>query len=449
MPLKQIPDRSTDDVTWRKRVAENINGVLRFEHDDWRSKTQQEAEAGVTVVNPSYPVLDVRRYGAKGDGSTDDTLAIEAAISVAQQAIDTGIAARVTFPTGVFITSSQIQLPNRVSLQGAGVRGSVIKAHSSHAGPFMFEASNGILSMFNSFLSDLHIDCNDVAGLGGVLSRAWQENSGPRRLLINNFRTYGIKYQDGEGGASYNRIEDCEIFGSALGCTAGIRVDEISAVGAFKLHIIGGVCAGNGAGDMPIGIDMENDSLLVEGTHFEDCDVGVNLDGFGVTTLITCTGSSSDTVTVLQLQSSFSGMLRMISCRRNGATNLLVDNRTGGLGTIQYDMPEIQVAPVSSVQTCAIGAYWSAGIFDGSVASPAAIGFNVSSITKNGTGDYTINEFRARPSTNTAAPEASCNVANAIVTPELVGVSSYRIRIRVGGVLTDSNEVHFKNLLVA
>jgi len=43
------------------------------------------AEASVTVTNTIYPYLDPRRYGGVGDGVTNDTVAVQAAFTVASQ----------------------------------------------------------------------------------------------------------------------------------------------------------------------------------------------------------------------------------------------------------------------------------------------------------------------------------------------------------------------------
>src|SRR6185437_13074114 len=50
----------------------------------WK-QTAAEIAAGVTPVNYAYAPLDCRRYGAKGDGSTDDTVSIQDSMSVAAQ----------------------------------------------------------------------------------------------------------------------------------------------------------------------------------------------------------------------------------------------------------------------------------------------------------------------------------------------------------------------------
>lgn len=69
---------------WR-RIAEAINNILNFNFDASRIRTAAERALGVTPVNPAYPPLNVKRYGAKGDGVTDDWHPINTAFKVAIQ----------------------------------------------------------------------------------------------------------------------------------------------------------------------------------------------------------------------------------------------------------------------------------------------------------------------------------------------------------------------------
>src|SRR6185312_14392267 len=82
--VPRLPPAHTDQVTANRRVAETVNNILGFQHDDSRIRTAAEVAAGVTPVNYAYSAspIDPRRYGAAGDGVTDDTAAIQAAINV-------------------------------------------------------------------------------------------------------------------------------------------------------------------------------------------------------------------------------------------------------------------------------------------------------------------------------------------------------------------------------
>lgn len=79
-----------------------------------------DARAGFTTLGGRLSLFDrwafdVRKYGAKGDGSTDDTTAIQAACTAADAA-GGGV---VYFPPGAYKTTATINVGIRVSLVGA------------------------------------------------------------------------------------------------------------------------------------------------------------------------------------------------------------------------------------------------------------------------------------------------------------------------------------------
>lgn len=84
------------------------------------------------------PWFDVRAYGAIGDGVTDDTAAIQAAMDAAKV-----VGGTVFFPVGVYVCNSQLALsaPSGVTLQGVSAStqltlGTIIK-YTGTASPFI------------------------------------------------------------------------------------------------------------------------------------------------------------------------------------------------------------------------------------------------------------------------------------------------------------------------
>lgn len=67
--------------------------------------------------------INVKSYGAVGNGTTDDTVAVQAAVNAAP------VGGAVYFPTGTYIVSSPIKLQAGVTYFGAGW-GSVIQQAS-------------------------------------------------------------------------------------------------------------------------------------------------------------------------------------------------------------------------------------------------------------------------------------------------------------------------------
>jgi len=274
--------------------------------------------------------VNVLDYGAVGDGVANDTAAIQAAITAAAQSVGGSTGAVVYFPTGTYLISQTITMPNRVGLQGANGRGVTIKPHSSFASSYMFHAVNGTSSMFGSWLRDFQIDARGKNMTAVVWSQAWQETGGMQRvtILFDGTTNYGFYYTDGFGGAAYLPLVDCEIFSdSTFATAAGVRVDEVSAVGGFVLDWSGGTIAGTLANPLPIGIDMENDSLIAKILHCEYVDSMATMSGVGSVSADMWTGSFNPVVDMVTLASTFSGTVSLRNMLPNGATgNIVTDN---------------------------------------------------------------------------------------------------------------------------
>lgn len=101
-----------------------LNGIVRLEWDGTQfeligsqsqpfyAQTAAEAAAGVTPTNFAYPPGDVRRYGAVGDGVTDDTTAILNSIASNQV---------TNLLTGNSVVSSAVSVPAGKGIIGAGL----------------------------------------------------------------------------------------------------------------------------------------------------------------------------------------------------------------------------------------------------------------------------------------------------------------------------------------
>ena len=121
--VPRLPPAHVDQVTGNRRVAETINNILGFQHDDSRIRTAAEVAAGVTPVNYAYAPGDVRRYGAKWDGVTDDHAALVAAYLQATQANG----APVFWPPGVGLCASQFSTGANVLTCGVGKGASILR----------------------------------------------------------------------------------------------------------------------------------------------------------------------------------------------------------------------------------------------------------------------------------------------------------------------------------
>lgn len=109
---------------------------------DWKvllggsATTLQVALAAVSGV--FFNVKDPT-YGAKGDGSTDDTSAIAAAVSAAGLATTGAI---LVFPPGTYRITSELAMGPNVSVLGTGARGAIINVDHATSNGLSFGGTN-------------------------------------------------------------------------------------------------------------------------------------------------------------------------------------------------------------------------------------------------------------------------------------------------------------------
>jgi hypothetical protein len=313
-----------------------------------------------TALDKLRDVVSVKDFGAVGDGTTDDTAAIQAAITYAASTVNGAAGKEVLLPTGTYLISSRITLPNRVGLRGANGRGTVIKPHSSFADSYMFHAVNGTSSMFGSYLSDMYIDARGKNMTAVIWSQAWQETCGMYKVVVqfDGTTNYGVYMSNGYGGASLCHFDQCEIFSdSSFATAAGILVDQISVVGGFVFHVTNTSICGSTTNILPSGIRMVNDSLAVDTYHGEYVTNMVSMSGVGGLSANTLTGSFNAVTSVIRLNSGFTGRVSLNNIVPNGATNVLDDAATSrSLVTSQtgivanYSYPQIAFSAVVSSQ---------------------------------------------------------------------------------------------------
>lgn len=194
-------------------------------------------------------LLNVRDFGAVGDGSTDDGAAINRAITMAS-----GRGGVVWFPGGTFNTSQTIDIPDGVSILGVGSKKSIL--HYTGSGVAV-EATLG-----GSFTGDQSIAGISVTGVaagdvGIRIGDCWGFTL--RDVSIRDFTTgIGIQlYNDShwtEGTNGLNvRIQNCAV---GLGFTRSAS-STYDSFGYTRLHALGINVPANGIGIF-LGDDTEN-----------------------------------------------------------------------------------------------------------------------------------------------------------------------------------------------
>lgn len=165
-------------------------------------QTPAEIAADVTPTNLQYPPGNVFRYGAVGNGTTDDTQALQTAITVAGALAGGGIA---YLTSNAFLVSSALVIAgSNVSLKGAG-NSSVIVSNSATADVIQITGSHIDLSDFviNASVARTAGLFINVGGTG--VANVQVEFIRIRRVHGNNWFN-GIGYL-GVGGTTL-RIED-------------------------------------------------------------------------------------------------------------------------------------------------------------------------------------------------------------------------------------------------
>lgn len=136
-------------------------------------------------------VINVLDYGATGDGTTDDTSAIQAAIDAAQGSPEKS----VYFPAGTYVTSSSINVTDRIRIYGEGVMATTIQ---SSASDYAIYANLGDPLVGSSSYWGFSVESMSITGSG-----------------FNGGTQYGLWIR----GAAYgNCVRDVKIGGCSVYC---------------------------------------------------------------------------------------------------------------------------------------------------------------------------------------------------------------------------------------
>jgi putative cell wall-binding protein len=151
-----------------------------------------------TTVRPTTTSLpsqgfNVRNYGAKGDGATDDTAAIQAAINAAASSSGT-----VTFPEGTFKITSTIHPKSNITIRGAGAGETILTMGAQSATNYMMYTEN----VSNFSLSDLSFRAPGYTGNVNALYLPGAQNCNADNLSFDGMDT-AIKTGSGDTASGW------------------------------------------------------------------------------------------------------------------------------------------------------------------------------------------------------------------------------------------------------
>lgn len=254
----------------------------------------EEAE-GRSYYRPQY-------YGAKADGTTDDTAAVQAAINVASAAGG----GTVYLSPATYLISAAIHPLSSVQIVGAGPASIISYSGSGTAISVKTVAEGGDEAQLRMSLRDFQV--LSTTGATGIDMDGFHE-SDVHRLYVNGFVT-GIDLSPTEMNdhapathmtAHFNVIDHCKIYGRT---TSAIGIKNIGDAGYAAFNKIlnntidnvnkGIYCAGQGGmivfgndvenvvGTTPILIDVDGDDSFVSGNWIESTvagDTGLRIRG--------------------------------------------------------------------------------------------------------------------------------------------------------------------------
>ena len=266
--------------------------------------------------------VNVRDFGATGDGSTDDTAAIQAAIDFIDTGSETETGGIVYFPRGTYMISSTIYVRNThgsnlasVTLEGEGMQNTTIQCKSGFTGTTAMEVTDSTYCAFKEFhlFGGNPSNCDNglefVNGSEIYVERVFcqrfnQSGFLVRRCFMMTFlqcrgkaskTNFNFAYDYGNGTAGYNTSINCmncySLDTTAVG--QGFWINDMSystftacgSDGASRWGYRIGNCAGvafNGCGAETSGragfyfeASAANDAALINGTRcsVNDCFV--------------------------------------------------------------------------------------------------------------------------------------------------------------------------------
>lgn len=258
----------------KQRVHNLTTGYIeRYTGSVWLQEVQ-------IVPADAAPIFNVKTapYNAKGDGVTDDTVAIQAALDAA-----TG-AGRVYFPPGTYVFTN-IQIPYGVRVYGSGWRSTLLFVKSGSTGVAITDkttlAGQGSTGIW---LADMEIRGRSEAsldgiklGYGGLGSDQLNLLGGMSRLLVRFFAGDGVNINCNVAELRDVYIDSCDLclrtagavlraYGLALqNSTGGRELQHACKDSVFhNLHVE----TGCDAGEISLNVAAGGDRTLFDGVTF-------------------------------------------------------------------------------------------------------------------------------------------------------------------------------------
>jgi hypothetical protein len=360
--ITQAPGTYSLRVSYRSPSGNLIssdvsNGALAIAPDP--TATPIPSPTPTLTPTPVPPTaLNVRDYGATGNGTTDDTAAVQSAITAA--AAGGGI---VYFPAGTYLVQP-LTVPGGVVLQGVNGQGyynaastvanvnplSRLRLKPGSAGPLISPCDGGTNLATHVHIFDLTLDCN---GLNEpAISLPDQDNSISRFWIVERCCAVNSG-QSGSGFAVYIgnlntacTMRDCVVFGgmsASQGGNDGVGwygqdgLVEDCYIGYFSdigLDILGGTSCmtftvrGGDVSNCTTGVVVGGRSSIIDGVSIEHNSADGIYFGYGPCTVSDCNFSTNSQAVANENSD--------IAIGRANQTIAIVDNTEAGGNRAKY-----------------------------------------------------------------------------------------------------------------
>lgn len=314
---------------------------------------------------------NVRDYGARCDGKSDDRMAIQAAINATKAAGGGTVLIPASSTCGV---SGTLEMRNRVNVMGTNAAESKIKALSNfpeNSPIIKFAASAQDYNITYSFLTNLSVDCADIRGCIGVYASSLNELSGLKQILVDNYGKYGI-WLDTSGCQNWT-LEDLYLASSAKATASiGLFINRASSSNVVKRITV----FSKSSAPQDAGIAEEYSDVVYEAVHIENHNDGLRFGtnskgvamgvfGHKTTQNLIHIESTTNSIALFDLQSGGSPNTikddwshAEIAANSNPYIAMYVIGWAGGSAvlstaknTIRNYLPTLDVGSFSSIQT--------------------------------------------------------------------------------------------------
>ena len=211
--MTRLPTVGGDDGDW----GSVLNSFLAVAHN------ADGSLAPAVLLDKSGQVFNVKAYGAKGDGTTDDTSSIQTALNAANSG------AVVFMPYGNYVVSSSLTIPPGITLQG-----------SSRTFWFPSEGgtANGVLAPQSKIVPSASFS-------GTAVLKMVDKDTGGYSAASGNQSILGVTI-DGSNLPGGNTVDGFQTYGSVMGVT--MQNCAVANVGGNGINTVYHAGSGEGYG---------------------------------------------------------------------------------------------------------------------------------------------------------------------------------------------------------